>query len=503
MSNLLSQNPDTIDVFLCHTGANKDWVRDLAERLEDETVEDRPLRVFFDEWDIAPGENILSRIEDGLGRARFVAVALSPALTDAEWPTLEWQSQVYDDPTGKRGRIIPLIVEKIDSVVQQPLEIPLPLRLLRYIDFSNQDHFERQFQLLLARIRGERTSRGRTRTLSDRISVVNPAAGPEAPGLVDETVLGNLFPAELPEWIYSDLSTTSSPADIWKSSGHRLRTPFVLNAHRLYTFVAWDQADSPFHGFMMGTARKRERPSELLQDSKRRSLLVWLCNDALRQHCYALRLRTPPKDRHRYYPVVSKGETREFSWGKGPNLTLAKISSGSSPLGVHHAARMRFIDIAGTLHLLVQPCYFFTTDGINRVEKQKAGRYSIQWGGREGNRTVLRRTLMWPRILSQGRHEVALQTGGLEPIRISTTPRLGHSNRGILGDSTDVQGLMEAESAGEILDELQDLDAVGAEYRHTLHVQDGLDGHLDVSGGIEAGAVDAAPKPRDHPELDF
>lgn len=502
MNTLASQSPDTIDVFLCHTGANKDWVRDLAERLEDEAVEDRPLRVFFDEWDIAPGENILSRIEDGLARARFVAVALSPALTDAEWPTLEWQSQVYDDPTGKRGRIIPLIVEKIDSVAQQPLEIPLPLRLLRYIDFSNPDHFERQFQLLLARIRGERPSRGRTRTLSDRISVVNPAAGPEAPGLVEETVLGNLFQAELPEWIYSDLSTTSTASDIWKSSGNHIRTPFVLNAHRLYTFVAPDDANNPLHRFMMGTARKRERPSELLEDSKRRNLLVWLCNDALRQHCYSLRLRTPPKDRHRYYPVVSEGETREFSWGKGPKLTLAKISSGSSPLGVHHAARMRFIDIAGTLHLLVQPCYFFTTDGINRVEKQKAGRYSIQWGGREGNRTVLRRTLMWPRILSQGRLEVALGTGGLEPIKIATTPRFGRSNRGILGDSIDVQGLLEAESAGEILDELQDLDAVGAEYRHAL-VQDGLDSHLDVSGGIEAGVVDAAPKPRDHLELDF
>lgn len=503
MTNLASQHLETIDVFLCHTGANKDRVRDLAERLEDETVGDRPLRVFFDEWDIAPGENILSRIEDGLTRARFVAVALSPALTEASWPTLEWQSQVYDDPTGKRGRIIPLIVDKFDPVAQQPLEIPLPLRLLRYLDFSNQSHFERQFQLLVARIRGERPSRGRSRPLSDRIAAVNPAAGPEAPSLVDETVLGNLFKAELPERIYSDLSTTSSPSDIWKSSGDHLPTPFVLNAHRLYTFVAPDDANNPFHRFMMGTARKREHPSELLEDPKRRNLLVWLCNDALRQHCYALRLRTPPKDRHRYYPVVSEGETREFSWGRGPKLTLAKITGGSSPLGVHHAARMRFIDIAGKLHLLVQPCYFFTTDGVNRVEKQKAGRYSTQWGGREGNRTVLRRTLMWPRILSQGRPEVALPTGGQEPIRIAATPRFGRSNRGILGDSIDVQQLLEAESAGEVPDELQDLDAVGAEYRHALDLQDDREEHPDVRGGSVETVNNAAARPLDHPKLNF
>src|SRR5689334_18062483 len=102
----MATNPEVVDLFLCHTGANKDWVRDLATRLESETVDARPLRVFFDEWDIAPGENILARIEDGLRRSQFIAVALSPSLVRAAWPTLEWQTQVYDDPTGKRGRII-------------------------------------------------------------------------------------------------------------------------------------------------------------------------------------------------------------------------------------------------------------------------------------------------------------------------------------------------------------------------------------------------------------
>ena len=496
----MSQSPELIDVFLCHARADKDWVRELAERLEDEDVEGRPLRVFFDELDIAPGENVLSRIEDGLTHARFVAVALSPALTDASWPTLEWQTQVYDDPTGKRGRIIPLIVEKFDSVSQRPLEIPLPLRLLRYLDFSNKGHFERQFRLLLARIRGDRPSRERSSALADRIAAVNPAAGPEAPALVDETVLGNLFRAELPEWIYSDISTTTSQSDIWKSLENHLRTPFLLHAHRLYAFVPYEDASSPFQRFLTGSDRRRERVSEILEDPQRRSLLLWLCNDALRQHCYGLRLKTPRGDRHRYYPVVSKGEAREFSWGKGAKLTLAKITSGDSPLGVHHAARMRFIEIAGRLHLLVQPCYFFTTDGINRVAKQKAGRYSVRWGGREGNRTVLRRTLMWPRILSRGAHEIALPAGGPEPIKIATIPRYGRSNQGILGDSMDVQGLLEAESAREVPSELDDLDEVAADYRQALKDENG-DG---PSGEVNPEtAIQTAPGHGHQPELEF
>ena len=46
---------ELVDVFLCHNGADKEWVRNLAEQIESETFDGhlngRPLRVFFDEWD--------------------------------------------------------------------------------------------------------------------------------------------------------------------------------------------------------------------------------------------------------------------------------------------------------------------------------------------------------------------------------------------------------------------------------------------------------------------
>lgn len=502
----MNQHTSVLDIFLCHTGANKGWVRALAERLEEETVDNRPLSVFFDEWDIAPGENILSKIEEGLNRARFVAIALSPALTTAAWPTMEWQSQVYDDPTGKRGRIIPLIVEKVDPISQRPLNIPLPLRLLRYIDFSRQSHFERSFRFLLARIRGDNPSRRRTPAMVDRIAALNPTAGPDAPALVDETVLGNLFQARLPERVFSDLSNTTSSADIWKcqSRKNHSHSPFVLNEHRLYSFVPYGNRGNPFRQFLTGTDRRSDLVSDVLKDTKRRNLLLWLCNDALRQHCYALRLRTPPRERHRYYPVISEGETRYFSWGRGSKLTLAKITGGSRPLGVHHAARMRFIEIAGRLHLLVQPCYFFTTDGKNRVSARKAGRYSVRWGGREGNRTVLRRTLMWPRILSEGSDEIMLPTGGPEPIRIATTPRYGRCNQGILGDSIDLQHLLEADSVCDVLTEADDLDAIASEYRsHPMVPSVGEHPAADAEELEREAPISTVSKRDDQSELDF
>jgi RNA-directed DNA polymerase len=99
----------TKDIFLCHTGADKDWVEELAKRLEDEPVADRKIGVWFDKWDIDGGENLLDKIEAGLKSSRFVGVVLSPAMTRAEWPKLEWQSQVYEDPAGRKARILPIL----------------------------------------------------------------------------------------------------------------------------------------------------------------------------------------------------------------------------------------------------------------------------------------------------------------------------------------------------------------------------------------------------------
>lgn len=454
-----------VDLFLCHTGANKDWVRELARRLESEVVDDRALRVFFDEWDIAPGENILTRIEEGLSGARFVAVALSPALTQAAWPTLEWQSQVYDDPTGKRGRIIPLIVQKHDVETLEPLEIPLPLRLLRYLDFSEPRQFEANYQLLIARIRGKGPRSGYTPSLVDPFAALGLSAAPEAASLVEEVLLANVFPAHAPEWIYSDLSSTSSHREIRDSFTHRFRTPFVPHEGRIYSFVPPDHPGNPFRRFLSGTGRRRERTSEVLGDPARSRLVVWLCNDALRERCYSLRLKTPPgrNNRNVFYPFLSAGEERSFSWGKGKPLTLAKVTEGESPLGVHHAAVMRFVGLGGELHLLIEPRYFFTTDGHNPVEGPRAGRYSVKWGSREGNRTVLRRMLMWPRILAAGSSVAALPTGGPEPIQLSFAPRHGRSNQGILGDTKDVQTLLEGEQAGEVW-EGDDLERIAAEH---------------------------------------
>lgn len=52
------------DVFLSHSTADKDTVRDIAQQLKADG-----LNVWFDEWKIQPGDSIPSKIEEGLERS--------------------------------------------------------------------------------------------------------------------------------------------------------------------------------------------------------------------------------------------------------------------------------------------------------------------------------------------------------------------------------------------------------------------------------------------------
>ena len=69
----------THDVFLTHSAKDKAVVRAVAERLRKDGLE-----VWFDEWEIRPGDSFPAKIEDGLEHSRLTfqpsAFTLQPYL---------------------------------------------------------------------------------------------------------------------------------------------------------------------------------------------------------------------------------------------------------------------------------------------------------------------------------------------------------------------------------------------------------------------------------------
>ncbi len=62
----------TYDVFLSHNAKDKPRVRRLAERLKQ-----AGLRVWFDEWNVGPGDVIALKVDEGLEQSRVLLLCIS------------------------------------------------------------------------------------------------------------------------------------------------------------------------------------------------------------------------------------------------------------------------------------------------------------------------------------------------------------------------------------------------------------------------------------------
>ena len=91
------------DVFLSYSSRDKDVVREIANRLKSDGV-----RVWFDEWEIRPGDSIPAKIEDGLEHSRVLVLCLSAEALAADWPQLESHTFRFKDPLNHNRRFIPL-----------------------------------------------------------------------------------------------------------------------------------------------------------------------------------------------------------------------------------------------------------------------------------------------------------------------------------------------------------------------------------------------------------
>src|ERR1051325_89887 len=91
------------DVFLSHSSKDKAVVRALAERLRADG-----LRVWLDDWELKPGDNIPHKIEEGLEPSRVLLLCMSAHAFGSDWTQLESQTFRFRDPLNQQRRFIPL-----------------------------------------------------------------------------------------------------------------------------------------------------------------------------------------------------------------------------------------------------------------------------------------------------------------------------------------------------------------------------------------------------------
>lgn len=110
------------DVFLSYSSVDRSSARHLATRLALDG-----LRIWFDEWEIRPGDNIPLKVSQGVEQARVLVLFMTPAFFASEWTSFESYSAVFRDPMNRERRFIPLLAADCQR--------PLTLAQFRHIDY--------------------------------------------------------------------------------------------------------------------------------------------------------------------------------------------------------------------------------------------------------------------------------------------------------------------------------------------------------------------------------
>jgi len=449
------------DIFLCHTGADKAWVEMLAERIEAEPYQNRMLGTVFDKWDFKKGSNIVLDIERDIDACRHVGIVVTRALLVADWPTLERSIAVWSDPSGSRGRVIPLLRENVT--------LPASLRIRNWIDFRDDTLFEQAFAELVRLLRGEKTPRGRGTLLptvpeaklpyESAPVVITSSVGADR---VQERIVSNLFPVlELPDQIFSAETPLRDKADIQAYSDDA--PPFLLREGSLWTFTNLRNEAASFGRAIRAETVRNDPFNTWFSDADRARWAVELLNICLKDNAWKRFLRLD-KDRHRYFfppknnlpkriywkigGTVTKREvtTRHYVTVMRPDGTKEKVQSGWR----QQAVQARFALLPFGLFLCVEPTWMLTTgDGKTPCGGPRVGPILSHWLNQERNGQILRSLRFWSLVLARGQAEVFIRTGQ-GPIRIGLTPASGCLDFGILADQMDFDAAMRAEMEDDV-----------------------------------------------------
>lgn len=120
------------------------------------------------------------------------------------------------------------------------------------------------------------------------------------------------------------------------------------------------------------------------------------------------------KDRLFYFKAICAGKSRSYRYESNVNETSAKVVSAYASKKKegrgyvrHHAARLRFERLADEWFVVVDPDFYFTTDGFQPhryPEALLAGKKRL-----ERNAAVRGQVMMWQHLLVEsGKHEIGL-----------------------------------------------------------------------------------------------
>src|SRR5438105_5021431 len=135
------------DVSVSYGHQDQAWVRTLAENLHRAGLE-----VFYDEWELVPGDVLVHKLDEGIRTSRNGILVVSPASLSRPWVMEEYAAMLTRAVAGQQ-RLIPVLLGEA--------ELPPFLASRVWVDFRHADgpEYDRRVSQLVAALRGERPPR--------------------------------------------------------------------------------------------------------------------------------------------------------------------------------------------------------------------------------------------------------------------------------------------------------------------------------------------------------
>jgi hypothetical protein len=432
---LKTSGEDKYDVFISYNKADVEFVRKLVRRIERQHIEGNLIKVFFAEWDIEPGENILLKIEEAEPSSRFIVLVMSPEWLDSNWTTLERVIPVYDDPAGLKGRIIP--------IMRRRCEPPPSIRILKWLDFTTDSNFEREVKKLIARVKGMtlRQATGHEPQIPPLSALLNHEA--TTADVQDEELSSNIFPVlQLPFCINVANAKVKKRRDVWNMLGGGVDLPtFAIDEveGKIYSFADIRNPQYRFGEFCLESSTERV-PTEEIISGMHSSTITELLNRSMTGHMEKIGMVYDWKNTKKtFFPLEIEGDqTRRAQWKVGKleySRFLVKKSLTKKPYYAHRSCKATFTLIDRWPYLKVQPGWHFTVDGRGiPVSPSRMSSLSSRWMNRQRNHSVLDEVRFWVCVLSKGSSKMDLFVGGTTDAIVSTTPVFANTDHGIEGD---------------------------------------------------------------------
>jgi hypothetical protein len=435
-----------VDAFISFQSTDESFAKKLAGSIKAYPLDERKLEVFFSPWNIKPGDNVIEKIDEGLSKARFFLLILSPEALKADWPTAERAAAIYSDPSGRLGRVIP--------VLRRSCSIPPLLRFRNYADFRDESRYDAELTRLLCTLTGQPLPKEISPLALYRETLQRKDVDSESPivhlseswraDAVIEEVRCNLFFAEsVPKKIWSAPYLLTVPPIACFQQKVSV-PPHITRERRLFTFVDLSKENNPFKGAIEDFDIRSIDTKEWVGDEDHARWLVNLLNWGIIKHCQKMGLKPYKVGRRwrsskRFYydnDVVLK----KVRWPVSDRLSPKDLIIEYKGFFAHRAVELKF-DLMGSLVFLkINTGWVFTFDGYRTIEGQKAKILSTRFLSSQKNTQNFNEIRFWAWLLSKDGKKIEMDFGEIN-VDINAKPLSATVPAGVFGDYRDFSQL--------------------------------------------------------------